>query len=285
MSAKKKKNTLNIAIAAIAVLIVGIVVMIIILTMLYFKDGEKTPEEAEETTTQTEEVTTTEATTTTTVSMTKATTTVPTDEPDATSDQVSTESTTTPPSSYDLNFFERDLFVGDSISTGYSLYGYLPVKNVYALVGMNPESALTVDIDGETLVSRINRMQPRNTYIMLGTNGLAYMGNDYMANAMLNLIAEIEIASPTTNIVFMTIPPVTKAHEAEGNETMALVNDYNDKIKAIAKEGGYTLIDVCALLQDGEGYFSDAYAEQDGLHFLGTAYQRVLSYIQETLGE
>lgn len=284
MAAKKKKNTLNIAIAAIAVLIVGIVVMMIILTMLYFKDGEE-PAQTEDTTTQTEEVTTTEATTTTTVSMTKATTTAPTEDPDVTTDKESTESTTTPPSSYDLSYFERDLFVGDSISTGYSLYGYLPVENVYALVGMNPESALTVDIDGETLVSRISKMQPRNTYIMLGTNGLAYMGNDYMANAMLNLIAEIEIASPTTNIVFMTIPPVTKAHEAEGNETMALVNDYNDKIKAIAQEGGYQIIDICALLQDSEGYFSDAYAEQDGLHFLGTAYQRVLSYIQETLGE
>ena len=284
MAARKKKNSLNIAIVAIAIMIVGIVVMMIILTMLYFNEDKK-PEETEATTSQTEEVTTTEATTVASVSMTKTTTTVPVENPDGTEPADTTDSTTTPPVTYDQSYFERDLFIGDSISTGYSLYGFLPVSNVFAVVGMNPESALTIDIEGETLVSRIGRMQPRNTYVMLGTNGLAYMGNDYMANAMLNLIAEIEIASPTTNIVLMTIPPVTKAHDAEGSETMALVNDYNDKIKAIAKEGGYTLIDVCALLQDSEGYFSDAYAEQDGLHFLGTAYKRVLSYIQETLGE
>lgn len=280
--AKKKKKTINTAIVVLNILIIGIIIMLIVLTVMYFNNsGNK--DDPEETTTIAEETTTiTELTTTTTVSMTKVSTTM------MTVDDVTTveggENTTTPPtSSYDQSFFKNDLFIGDSIGTGFSLYNFLPIENVYAMIGMNPESALTVDIDGEKLTDRITAMQPRNTYIMLGTNGLAFMDADYLATSMLNLIAAIEQASPTTNIVILTIPPVTAAHEAEGNETMALVNAYNTKLKSICSEGGYTCIDVCTLLQDSAGYFSADYAEQDGLHFLGAAYLKVLGYIQDTL--
>ena len=286
MAAKrKKKNNLSAAIIVLNLLIVGIIVMLIVLIYMHFANSGESEQTESTTSSVTEEeitTTTTEATTTTAASMTKVSTEPIEPIPIETSD-VTTEGNTYVTATYNKEFFANDLFIGDSISTGLTGYGYLNSANVFAQVGLNPDSALTKEIEGETAISRIASMQPDRVYLMLGSNGLAYMGNDYMANKMLELIAEIETACPTADIVIISIPPVTAAHEAEGNETMALVNDYNAKLKNIASNGGYLYVDLCSRLVDGTGYLSSVYAEQDGLHFLGTAYIEMLSYIEQCI--
>lgn len=284
MAAKrKKKNNLSTAIIVLNLLIAGIIIMLIVLIYMHFANGGESEQTESTTPAVTEEeitTTTTEATTTTAASMTKVSTDPIEPVPFETSDNTTVDVTYVP-ATYNKEFFANDLFIGDSISTGLVGYGYLNSANVFAQVGLNPDSAITKEIEGETAVSRVASMQPDRVYLMLGSNGLAYMGNDYMANKMLELISEIEIACPTADIVIISIPPVTAAHEAEGNETMALVNDYNAKLKNIASNGGYLYVDLCSRLVDGTGYFSSAYAEQDGLHFLGTAYIEMLSYIEQ----
>ena len=188
------------------------------------------------------------------------------------------------PQTYNRDYFSNDLFIGDSIFTGLYMYSYLDIDNVYAAIGLNPESALTHQEDGITCAQKAETMQPKNIYIMLGTNGLAFLDGSYMANAMKSLVEALERACPTANICILSIPPVTKAHEAEGNETMAKVNSYNDELKAYCDQGGYTFIDICSGLIDEEGYFSSKYAEADGLHFLGGTYQAVLGYIEQVVG-
>ena len=285
MAAKrKKKNNITTAIIVLNILIVGIIIMMIALIYMHFAGGSGEEEQTTAAVSEEEVTTTTEATTVTTTAanMTKVSTdpvepvTVETEETTAASEDI-----VYVPTTYNKAFFANDLFIGDSISTGLTGYGYLDTANVFAQIGLNPDSAATAEINGETVVSRISSMQPQRVYIMLGSNGLAYMGNDYMANRMLDLISEIEVACPTADIVIISIPPVTAAHEAEGNETMELVNDYNSKLKAIAQNGGYLYVDLCGQLVDESGYFSDAVAEQDGLHFLGAAYITMLSYIEE----
>ena len=64
-----------------------------------------------------------------------------------------------------------------------------------------------------------------------------------------------------------------------------MVNGYNKLLKELADEIGVIYLDLCSELQDSTGYFSDAYAEADGLHFLGTAYKKMLSFIQKSIQE
>ena len=227
-------------------------------------------------------ITTTEETSETT----EETTVTTTEEQTATTAQTqSTEETERPidppAATYSRSFYDNDLFIGDSISTGLFLYGFLDKSNVFAEVGLNPESALTKAIDGVTCTEKAAAMQPRNIYIMLGTNGLAYMNGSYMANKMGELTEKLKSACPDTNIYIITIPPVTAAHEAQGNETMALVNGYNSKLKELCAQNGCGCIDLCRILQNDSGYFSSTYAEQDGLHFLGTAYIAMLNFVQK----
>lgn len=126
-------------------------------------------------------------------------------------------------------------------------------------------------------------MKPKRIYIMLGSNGLAYMGNTYMIQQMKLLVEALREATPDSYIYVISIPPVTKTHDSEGQETMAMVNGYNKLLKDFADEEGVVYLDLCSQLQDSTGYFSDKYAEVDGLHFLGSAYKKMLSFIQSSI--
>lgn len=184
---------------------------------------------------------------------------------------------------YDDEFFESDLFIGDSIATGLFNYGYFKSEQVFAKVGLNPESALTDSIDDETVIEKAERLKPKRIYIMLGSNGLAYMGNTYMSQQMKLLVEALQEASPDSYVYILSIPPVTKEHESEGQETMVMVNGYNKLLKDLADEIGVVYLDLCSELEDTTGYFSEKYAEADGMHFLGTAYKKMLSFIEKKI--
>ena len=184
---------------------------------------------------------------------------------------------------YEDAFFKDDLFIGDSIGTGLVNYGYLSSDQVYAQIGLNPESARTKEYGGYTAVTRAKELQPKRIYIMLGSNGLAYMGNTYMTEQMKLLVDELKENCPESYIYVISIPPVTKVHDNEGQETMVMVNGYNRLLKDMCDENAVVYLDLCSQLQDSTGYFSDKYAEADGLHFLGTAYKKMLSFLQKSI--
>ncbi|MBR1831769.1 MAG: hypothetical protein IJ784_04965 [Ruminiclostridium sp.] len=185
--------------------------------------------------------------------------------------------------SYDPSFFANDYFIGDSIYTGLTGYGYFPDSQVFAKVGLNPQSARTSELKGMTAVSKAQGLQPARIYIMLGSNGLAYMGNANMANNMKLLVEDLKAVCPDSTVCVVSIPPVTKAHNDAGQETMDMVNDYNSRLKTMSSEAGVTYLDLCSQLLNEDGYFSKTYAEADGLHFLGAAYKRMLSFFQSSV--
>ena len=62
--------------------------------------------------------------------------------------------------------------------------------------------------------------------------------------------------------------------------------DYNNIIAFCGDRGtGKTscMMSFRSQLQDTTGYFSEKYAEADGLHFLGTAYKKMLSFLQKSI--
>lgn len=62
---------------------------------------------------------------------------------------------------FDTSFFDDALFIGDSITTGLYLYGYLDPSLVYAKLGLAPSTALESEIDGETIDSKIKTNNPK----------------------------------------------------------------------------------------------------------------------------
>lgn len=294
MAKKKKTSGLSIAIVALNVVIVGIIILLIVLVYMHMKDDDGNGREETTTPAATASETPAESTAPSGTGSSESIT-ENTESPENTDNLDSTGTESEPPAEttvditlpmpYTQEFFANDLFIGDSISTGLYLFEYLEKDNVFAEVGLNPESALTREIEGKTCIAKAAEMNPKRIYIMLGSNGLAFMDGQYMANKLTELIAELKVACPTAKICVISIPPVTKAHEAEGNETMEKVNNYNAALKTVCDDGGYTFIDICTLFKDSEGYFADKYAENDGLHFKGSTYTVMLGYIQKTIGE
>ena len=62
-----------------------------------------------------------------------------------------------------------------------------------------------------------------------------------------------------------------------------MISDFNASVKGMCGDMGLRYLDLYSLLIDENGYFSTDYAEVDGLHFLGTTYDVMLSFIQSEI--
>ena len=279
----KKEATLTPAIILINALIAGVLLLMVFFIYNYVTSEEgpaptrTTPtESAPEPDNTDQPPDTTEPVNTTPVSMTKGTTTPPFGGDNA-------EFPLFTPGVYDDAFFADDFFIGDSIMTGIHLYGFIPTPNVFAVQGLNPNSVKTEEIGGKTAYEKVAEMNPARIYIMLGSNGVAFMTGASMVSHMEEFISELKEIVPNSEIILLTIPPVTAEYEASYPERTTDINEFNALLKASALRNGYFLIDTAAILKDGAGHLADNYAEADGLHFKGSAYKAVLSLIQFTI--
>lgn len=181
---------------------------------------------------------------------------------------------------YSPEFFDRGLIIGDSISVGLVNYGYLKPENVFAQIGLTPASVLTTDIDGTTVYTKAAGLNPDYICIMLGTNGLSYLSEDFMAEKMSEFIDGLRQTCPNAKIFLVSIPPVTAEHESEKPEKIENITKYNEHISKLAEEKSAPFINTFELLRDSDGYLAADYAENDGLHLKAAAYPVVLSAIQ-----
>lgn len=183
---------------------------------------------------------------------------------------------------FDKEYFSSSLFIGDSISTGLSLYGFLDQDNVFAQQGLAPSTAFDAEIDGVTLSDKIAAFKPKKIFVMLGTNSVGYADNETLAASMNELVEKIS-GLTKAKIYVISIPPITpEAEQSDENElTKKDIDDYNAKLKTAVSGSGASFIDLNSVLSNSDGYFDADYAEMDGIHFMGTTYEVMLSYLQK----
>ena len=183
---------------------------------------------------------------------------------------------------FDKEYFSSSLFIGDSISTGLSLYGFLDQDNVFAQQGLAPSTALDAEIDGVTLSDKIAAFKPKKIFVMLGTNSVGYADNETLAASMNELVEKIS-GLTKAKIYVISIPPITpEAEQSDENELSKKdIDDYNAKLKTAVSSSGASFIDLNSVLSNSDGYFDADYAEMDGIHFMGTTYEVMLSYLQK----
>jgi len=192
---------------------------------------------------------------------------------------------------YDTDFFSSDLFIGDSISTGYTLYGFLNDKNVYAKVGLNPSTVLTKSVStcyGDIGISTmLTYTMPKRVYIMLGSNGIQWLSVGNMLQSTDTLVDLIKEVCPECDVVIISVPPVTAAYDStvQDVDVMAKINEYNTSLSSYCTANGMLFVDAASILKDETGYFNKTYAESDGMHFKSSAYKTLLSKIQSDVTE
>lgn len=196
-----------------------------------------------------------------------------------------------PSTSYDKEFFTDDLFIGDSISTGYSLYGFFPERNVFAKVGLNPSTVLTKTVStcfGDIGVAdMVAYTIPKRAYIMLGSNGIQWLNPDNMVKSTEKLVNLIHETSAETEVVIISVPPVTPEYASTVSDVnvVDIINRYNAALFKFCDENDLLYVNGFSVLKNSEGYFDYKYAEADGMHFKAAAYKTLLSKIQSDVEE
>ena len=188
----------------------------------------------------------------------------------------------TAPTDFEISYFDDALFIGDSITTGLYLYGYLDQSLVYAKLGLAPSTALDSEIDGETIDSKIKTNNPKKIYIMLGTNSVGYADGSYLADCMGELVNHISKVSKA-KVYVLSIPPVTYYAEADYDNALTTdaINEYNSALKNVINGTKAKFLDLHSVLTAPDGYYYEEYHELDGIHFMGSTYQVMLSFLEK----
>ncbi len=186
---------------------------------------------------------------------------------------------------YSKDVFNNDLFIGDSIFTGLSGYGFLDAENVAAKIGYTPSAAMSKAFDekGISAVEYAKQRQPERIYLMLGSNTMASGTNfDVIVSQYRELVEKLQEDCPNSGICVISIPPVTEDSSSAktGNITNENIRMVNAKLETMAEDCKADYFDLNAILSDENGFFKEEYAEQDGLHFRGNTYKVLLSELQ-----
>lgn len=197
--------------------------------------------------------------------------------------EITTDINSSPDFFYNSEFFDDVFFIGDSLSTGLVNYEFLKPENVFAQAGLTPSSVMTTDINGISVYDAAAKAGKSYICIMLGTNGLSYLESDYMSEKMTEFIDELQRVCPNSQVVLVSIPPVTKLHEDEKPEKLDKITEYNSHIQKIAEDKELLFADIFSLLHDETGYLAEHYAETDGLHLKIYAYPVILSTLQTVI--
>lgn len=182
-------------------------------------------------------------------------------------------------------YFNKCVFVGDSIMVGLSDYQLVSMKNVFAEIGMNIEKINTETMKtayGEkTVAEALEEAKPENVYVMLGSNGISWLSADEMTAYYSEFIDNIKSSLPDTKIYILSVPPVTA--ERESAVTDAILNSdidaFNSKLLKLADEKEIYFVDINTALKGNDGKFPSDMAADDGMHFVKTTYSVVLDYI------
>lgn len=195
---------------------------------------------------------------------------------------------------FDKEFFKDDLFIGDSIFTGLYLYSHIDRQNVAAKVGYTAYGAQVNAFDEEfysgSAVAYAKDKQPKHIIIMLGSNSLSPQAasDDYedFISGFRGLINTLKRDCPNSAVCIVSVPPIAanSSMASYSGVTNTIIDDANAKLKSLSSDLGVLYYDLNSLLKDENGYFSDEYAEADGMHFLGTTYPILLSGVQNLLG-
>lgn len=177
---------------------------------------------------------------------------------------------------------ERMAIAGDSIATGFNIYGYIPYEHNIAKesVGLWNYGNYTFNFGyGDmAMIDAIAYMQPRLLYISMGMNDLPGCDPDLFADVYYDLILQILAVDPDVNIVAAGISPVCDYVTYSTNEN---IRNYNyaleNMIYSIGSQQVY-YFDAYSVLADRNTLaLSSSYSAGDGIHLASYTYGDILT--------
>lgn len=177
-------------------------------------------------------------------------------------------------------------FIGDSLTEGLAGYGFIPKENVLAAQGMNIDKINTATIptaNGDmTILQALEKKPFQNVYIMLGSNGIAWLTNEKMVSEYSTFVDSVKKLLPDSSIYVLSIPPVSSVAESKATSPIlnSSIDSYNSELLKMANEKELYFVDINTALKGNDGKLPVDYASsRDGMHFQKSTYQLMLDYI------
>lgn len=183
-------------------------------------------------------------------------------------------------------YFDDALFVGDSITSGIESYGIMSNATVIANTGINPSTMLTSAVweteSGEnvTLLDAAAQIDAKKIYVMIGANGIAWIGENTFVDYYSQIIQRLKDDHPDAIIYVQSILPVTKAKSDEGPAmSNGKIDIYNQRILEMTKELEVYYLNVAEAIKDSNGALPSEASPKDGIHFGTSTYQKWFDYL------
>lgn len=130
----------------------------------------------------------------------------------------------------------------------------------------NAENQQIVFVDGSLITPANAAMvtRPRKVVIYIGGDGLADTTEQDFVNGYAALVNSLREASPNTVLILCSIASISSNYQGADGLTPELIARANGWIRQVCTQTGAWYADLASLLNDKEGYLSDAYLMPDG---------------------
>lgn len=170
--------------------------------------------------------------------------------------------------------YADSLFVGDSITSGFDVYGIVNSSNVIAYVGANMNTHLTSNLD--TIV----QYNPKFLFVHYGLNEMN--PSDAGVNSFITKYKEnlqyLKSKLPYTKIIVLSLAPVSEGAIQKQNR-FTWIGTYNDRMREMCKELGIGFHQNDAFFNERMNLYG-----KDGIHFSAELYRQWIRLITEEMG-
>lgn len=186
----------------------------------------------------------------------------------------------------DPSYFSDAVFVGDSRSEGFYLYGVKRGKNLsssgLSVFTFPNKKSFTVNGSRCTALEALSAKGYTKVYLGFGVNELGYINANAFYQAYCETIDAVRACQPYAVVYAQTMAPVNEERVAAAGGKKHLNNErvqlYNDLIRKAAQEKCIPLLDIySALAVDGS---LPADATRDGVHINREYSQKQLDYLR-----
>lgn len=139
-----------------------------------------------------------------------------------------------------------------------------------------------VFVDGSLITAANAAMvtRPKTVVIYLGVDGLAETSEQEFIDGYTGLIQSLRSASPSTNLVACSIASISSNYQGSDGLTPELVANANRWIRQVCTDTGVYYADLASILNDENGYLSDAYLTPDGRSIAAAGIALIVDYFR-----
>lgn len=188
------------------------------------------------------------------------------------------------------DYFKDAIFFGDSLTYGMTSYFPINKDNIIACKGATIQHMMECVIlsgkeeYGDTnAFKEVKKRNPKKIYVMMGTNGFAWMTKQEIISDYEKLIDKLMSDNPNAKMYIQSMFPVSKNKEtSDGRYNNHKITDINSSLLTLTQNKKIYYLDTNSVLNNKNGYLSEEYTNlSDGIHVNADAYKLWFDYLCE----